>query len=541
LNPKLTAILGLFKSTLLSAYADDPILLNPTALISIVTSNQSTNIGRPKTWINLNSLTTNDLDPDFLLPFTADDYNQLFKKETYVVHGTVGMGNLSLSRNVTMDTAAGPNLIRTSLVKPEWEPYIRPIPRQTRLTGAGGRPLNLHGVLPLRVTLGRQTTKIWFGIVDELPPGVLLGTSFHDKHVKSIRPDKRIIQLRGAPSIPILNDLKDNSINAINRPEPLDDYTVFPTDDTEEKLRSIRLAKTVRIPAQSQVVVQVTSRLNGFYTISPHWRTNHKMSVMAANGIANVKTSQPFDIYLANFGNSTVTLPKNMRVAYASNPPEIILNASTRGRSESKLGGGTRPSEKLNKELQISSDDYRQRTKKLEESLTERRKTQFEDTVMAYKHPTFDRRGQLVHKKPQKLKLQNSQGTARTVETYAGRIIIDEFSVSSVSKNYGVRSGENIDKHLEVTESDKEELKKNWRDAINIYDSNEDLRTRLEQTLEPFQHMWDGRIGTVNITTHQIDLEPGAKPVFQPPYRAGPRQRELEHIELSKMLNEDVI
>lgn len=53
--------------------------------------------------------------------------------------------------------------------------------------------------------------------------------------------------------------------------------------------------------------------------------------------------------------------------------------------------------------------------------------------------------------------------------------------------------------------------------------------------------MWDGRLGTVSASKHRIDLVPGAKPVFQPPYRAGPRQRELEKMEIDKMLEADVI
>lgn len=53
--------------------------------------------------------------------------------------------------------------------------------------------------------------------------------------------------------------------------------------------------------------------------------------------------------------------------------------------------------------------------------------------------------------------------------------------------------------------------------------------------------MWDGHLGTVNITTHRIEIEPDSKSSLQRPYRAGPRQRELEKEEVHKMLAAGVI
>ena len=59
--------------------------------------------------------------------------------------------------------------------------------------------------------------------------------------------------------------------------------------------------------------------------------------------------------------------------------------------------------------------------------------------------------------------------------------------------------------------------------------------------LEPHKSMWDGTLGTPHATTHRIDLDANAKPVFQQPYRAGLRAREIERSEVDRMLREDVI
>ena len=62
----------------------------------------------------------------------------------------------------------------------------------------------------------------------------------------------------------------------------------------------------------------------------------------------------------------------------------------------------------------------------------------------------------------------------------------------------------------------------------------------LLELLEPYTAMWDGRLGKVVITQHRIDLVPGARPVFQPPRRAGPAQRDLEEVQVREMLDGDV-
>ena len=59
--------------------------------------------------------------------------------------------------------------------------------------------------------------------------------------------------------------------------------------------------------------------------------------------------------------------------------------------------------------------------------------------------------------------------------------------------------------------------------------------------LREFAPMWSGDLGEINTTEHYIDLLPGARPVAQHPYRAGPRAREIEQQEVDKMLQSGVI
>ncbi len=139
--------------------------------------------------------------------------------------------------------------------------------------------------------------------------------------------------------------------------------------------------------------------------------------------------------------------------------------------------------------------------------------------------------------------LESNRNTATTTEDRGGTPGLNLVNpVSKYVQSQGaVRSDTNMDKHKEVLEADKTALNEDWRDAVLIDTKYEHYKEKLIEVLEPFQSMWDGRIGTVNITKHRIELEPGTKPVNQQPYRAGPRQRELELIEIRKILEQDII
>jgi hypothetical protein len=66
-----------------------------------------------------------------------------------------------------------------------------------------------------------------------------------------------------------------------------------------------------------------------------------------------------------------------------------------------------------------------------------------------------------------------------------------------------------------------------WASAMDLGHLSEETRAQVIETLTPFARMWDGNLGEINTTPHIIELTPGAKPVFQPPYRAGKAGREV--------------
>jgi len=78
-------------------------------------------------------------------------------------------------------------------------------------------------------------------------------------------------------------------------------------------------------------------------------------------------------------------------------------------------------------------------------------------------------------------------------------------------------------------------------DDVDLKHLRSKERDKVRQALRPFSSMWDGKLGTITVTKHRIELKEGAKPVFSQPYRAGPKAREVEQQEVDKMLREKVI
>ena len=88
---------------------------------------------------------------------------------------------------------------------------------------------------------------------------------------------------------------------------------------------------------------------------------------------------------------------------------------------------------------------------------------------------------------------------------------------------------------------DEGPVEPNWREHVDIGREYAAHREEIVDLLQEFEGMWSGRLGTIKAAKHRIDLEEGAKPVYQPPYRAGHRARGIEKAEIGRMLQEGVI
>ena len=80
-----------------------------------------------------------------------------------------------------------------------------------------------------------------------------------------------------------------------------------------------------------------------------------------------------------------------------------------------------------------------------------------------------------------------------------------------------------------------------WLGDVNLDHLEEKVRLKVETLLRKYASVCDGRLGTIRGTSHRIEVTPGAKPIFQQPYRCGIERRKAEEAEVKRMLQARVI
>ena len=205
---------------------------------------------------------------------------------------------------------------------------------------------------------------------------------------------------------------------------------------------------------------------------------------VVARGLHDNTPSQPFHVLMVNLSDSPVHLALNMVLAVADDVPSMLVSTAD-SFSDSEVSD-TPPLE--------SEDAFIQ-----------------EGEGQAQKSATIPQPGP-VYIRP---------GTA---DTRQRRSVIRAKTVNWKEA---------------VTHKPKEA--ENWREKVRLGTNFESYRPRIESLLEPFADMWNGQLGALKATEHRIELLPDSKPVHQPPYRAGPLQREMEKKEIDSMLAKGVI
>jgi len=100
----------------------------------------------------------------------------------------------------------------------------------------------------------------------------------------------------------------------------------------------------------------------------------------------------------------------------------------------------------------------------------------------------------------------------------------------------------------EVTKSELEELAwpmKGVKDPplpeVDVSSVPTEWSGPLEALLKKHASLWEGKLGLIRGVEHRIRLKPGAFPVRQHPYKAGPMAREREKAEVERMRSMEVI
>ncbi|CAN8071373.1 unnamed protein product, partial [Agarophyton chilense] len=227
-------------------------------------------------------------------------------KRNYKVYADLGLHTQFMVRHLTvLDTGAGPNFIVESLLPPPLRSIIRSetVPD---VLDANNNPLKTAGVIDLVIRLGRMVVKLTFIVCRSLAAPVILGCHYCDRFFDAIRPRLKQVELEDGSTVPIVRQpLKRASrkhvpLSAAKEPTP-----------TNRDSTKLRVASSVTIPPESQVMVSVNSRQHGLQVVQPLPSLYEKFQLTVANGIVQVTPNSPFRVLVANLGKAPQTLAKN--------------------------------------------------------------------------------------------------------------------------------------------------------------------------------------------------------------------------------------
>ena len=255
----------------------------------------------------------------------------------YETTGSVGSDPRAMTTyRIPVDTCSGYNLIARSSLPDGWEENVVHDVPKPRLYAADRSPLQIGQAVRLFVRLGNNLYRLPFFVSEQLAVPLLLGTAFTDSHVRTIEPIDRRIRLRAGGSIPIVSGTRphvasDELVQTEPPPKPIAAKHRRELDTNDIDIRTIRLAKSIRIPAMTQVGAQATTDATGLVFLGPKPTLYAKHGVRIANGVLEVRRHVPFTVLLSNFTKRDRRLPKNTVVAYAQRssvtiivpPPEI--------------------------------------------------------------------------------------------------------------------------------------------------------------------------------------------------------------------------
>ena len=237
------------------------------------------------------------------------------KSRNYKFVVSVGVSNSALAPVVAvLDTGAGPNLIREDVLPPNWESLrLRGVPIP-RVMNASGRLLHSKGVMVLILQVGGLRTRVRFYVTPGLAVPCILGCNFIDRHVRSILPGDRRVELREGGSVAITETSSGSVEPSTGNP------TAAQTPSTK-----LRVAKAIMLPPRSEAHVSVQTASSGLKFLQSKAMTAESLGITMANGVAEVRPHVPFRVRVINVSAEPRLLKKDMVLGFALPHPTMIF------------------------------------------------------------------------------------------------------------------------------------------------------------------------------------------------------------------------
>ena len=326
--------------------------------------------------------------------------------------------------DAVLDTGAGPNLVRESLLPKDWHRYAHRLRESPRIRDANNRRLKVEGTVSMYVDMGGHRLRASFLVCRDLAVPAILGCEFIQRFVEAILPQENKVVLKYGGAVAI-QSAKRTSVALVNSTSGSRE-THDPLKERElTRAGHIRLVKPVVIPPYSESVIHVRCAKTGLLRVNPAEHLMRRLKVSVPHSVIDAPYRASFIMKIANFSKKSVRLRKGAIVGLANERPKYIVCP-----------------------------------------------------------------------------------LATECNTETNSLTPDQES---------------------------------WIGEVNLNHLEMNLRERVVTLLRKYASVCDGSLGTIEGASHRIEIVPGAKPIYQQPYRCGIERRKAEEAEVQRMLQAKVI
>lgn len=132
-------------------------------------------------------------------------------RHNYRVYANTGFKRRQTGRfTVILDTGASSSVIRKDFIPPRMWEKIKNRPDAPRIRDASSKRISVSGKIELMVEFWSRVEVISLKFVKSLATKVILGFDFCDKHVESMNPWKKTVQLDDGTQVPSCEELEND-------------------------------------------------------------------------------------------------------------------------------------------------------------------------------------------------------------------------------------------------------------------------------------------------------------------------------------------
>ena len=256
---------------------------------------------------------------------TNDSTVNLMKTDHYKVTLLLGCSkSLMHSADAVLDTGAGPNFVRESLLPVNWRKHSADASGYPSIRDANNRRLKLSGVIPMYVDIGGFQLRTNFLVCSELAVKVILGCDFIQKYVQAILPQKHQVVLRYGGAVAIQTK-RPKVVANMSSPPPVHDHPCPWKRRVSYRTDRVKLAKPATLPPYSETIIQVRGGRGGLQRIEPAESLMRKHKLSVPYGVVDTIPGRLFTMKLANFSSKQVHLRKGSVVGSTRERPKFVV------------------------------------------------------------------------------------------------------------------------------------------------------------------------------------------------------------------------